>query len=219
MRREDFIRDVRARAAFDDDTQAERSIVAVLEVLGARLFENDARVVADQLPDAWSPLLRREGPEAQFDLDALYGRVAAGRGVNLGHAMEHTQVVCQVLSEQVNEDGRKHLRLRLPPPIAELFTPRGPPPPPPERIGAPAPVAGSGAEPARTLASGRAGSRHPLSESRPPAGQSQSVATAKDPHADTKLASARGISSERDAKSLAAGRTDSDRSLASRDED
>jgi uncharacterized protein (DUF2267 family) len=217
MDRANFIGDVRSRAAFGEDTDAEATIVAVLGVVGARLFENDARVVADQLPGAWASLLRREGPEEEFDLDGLYARVAEARGIELGPAVEQTQVVCQVLAEQVDDEGLQHLRLRVPPPIAELFTPRGPPPPAPERIGAPTPRAAS--ESRRTLASGRPGSRNPLSEAPPPSGQSHSIAASDDPHADTKLASARGISTERDGEDLAAGNDRSDRSLASRDED
>jgi hypothetical protein len=57
-----------------------------------------------------------------------------------------------------------------------------------------------------TLATGRPGSRHPLSESPPPAGHTHSAARSDDPHAETKLSSARGLTQERHDESLSTGR-------------
>lgn len=213
-----FVADVRARVRFADDARARRSIEAVLDVLGTRLFENDARVVAARLPTDWA---QRLGPsddpdeeQEQFDLDELYRRVAEADAVELGRAVERTQVVCQVLSEHVDEEARAHLRLRLPPAIAELFEPHVVP----EAPARGAVAAHTRDEPRNTLASGRPGSRRPLADARPPSGQTHSVAASSDPHADTKLSGARGISSERDDESLASG-AQRQRSLADRDED
>jgi hypothetical protein len=60
--------------------------------------------------------------------------------------------------------------------------------------------------PRRTLSEGKPGSRHPLSEARLDRAQSNSVARADEPHADTKLSSARGLTQERLHETLAVGR-------------
>jgi hypothetical protein len=49
-----------------------------------------------------------------------------------------------------------------------------------------------------TLADGRPGSRHPLSEARPERAQTDSVVRADNPHGDTKLSSATGLTQERE---------------------
>jgi hypothetical protein len=64
-----------------------------------------------------------------------------------------------------------------------------------------------------TLAEGRPGSRHPLSEARSDRSQSESVVATENPHADTKLSSAHGLTQEREGESLATGHSGSDRPL------
>jgi hypothetical protein len=65
-----------------------------------------------------------------------------------------------------------------------------------------------------TLAEGRPGSRRPLAEARPPAGQADSVARTDNPHGDTKLSSARGLTQEREKESIATGSGGSRRPLS-----
>ncbi len=67
-----------------------------------------------------------------------------------------------------------------------------------------------------TLAEGRPGSAHPLSEARPERAQSQSVARADNPHGDTKLSSATGLTQEREGETLATGHLGSNRPLSER---
>lgn len=55
------------------------------------------------------------------------------------------------------------------------------------------------------LASGRPGSRHPLSEAKPNGGQSNSVVESTNPHGDTKLSSSKGLTQEREKEDLAEG--------------
>jgi hypothetical protein len=70
-------------------------------------------------------------------------------------------------------------------------------------------------EPGRgTLAEGRPGSHHPLSEARPERAHSHSVVRADNPHGDTKLSSAVGFTQEREQETLAAGHPGSDRPLS-----
>lgn len=58
-----------------------------------------------------------------------------------------------------------------------------------------------------TLADGKPGSRHPLSEANPSHGQSHSVAESANPHADTKLSSSKGTTQEREKEDLAEGKS------------
>jgi uncharacterized protein (DUF2267 family) len=215
MDRAELIRAVRAAAEFEDDFAAEAAIAATLGVLGERMFEIDARVIAAQLPGAWSPLLDRTGAEEVFDLDELYRRVAAREKVPLGRALEHAQVVCAAVGERLDESGLAHLRLRLPAPFVDLFERR--PPTAEAHRGAPAAPAARAGGP--TLASGRPGARHPISEGRSTRAHSGSVAANSDPHADTRLSSTRGATQQREHEDLASGRPGSPRPISSRDDE
>ena len=88
----------------------------------------------------------------------------------------------------------------------ELF--RSPPSsePPPEH-----PVAKK--ERHHTLATGKPGAEHPLNESRPHAAQAHSVVREKNPHADTELSSASGMTQERLDESLATVQPDDTRTI------
>jgi hypothetical protein len=70
-----------------------------------------------------------------------------------------------------------------------------------EEAAAAGPAPGEG----HTLADGRVGSHRPLSEAHPGEAQPGSV-RAKAPHADTKLSSSRGLTQEREGRTLAAAR-------------
>jgi Uncharacterized conserved protein (DUF2267) len=133
--------------------------------VGSRLTAEDARAVAEELPPPLTALV--DGISHQVDLDVrdLYPAVQAQEGSGLGTAVEHAQVVCEVLSEAVSEDTRRRLRVRLPPEWAQLFVPR-------QRrsvgedesfvVGRRAP-SGHG----HTLADGRQGRHRPISEAVP----------------------------------------------------
>lgn len=56
----------------------------------------------------------------------------------------------------------------------------------------------------RTLSEGRPGSRHPISEARPTQRQQHSVED-DNPHGDTKVSSATGLTQEREHETLAEG--------------
>jgi hypothetical protein len=57
-----------------------------------------------------------------------------------------------------------------------------------------------------TLATGRPGSRHPVSEAHEDRAHTESIARSDDPHGDTKLSSSRGLTQERLRETLAEGR-------------
>src|SRR4029079_2041283 len=113
---------------------------------------------------------------------ALLARVSCPERVLRATAVEWVQAVCQSLYEALDTERRQLLARRLPDEWAALLAsaPRAPESDEPRGT-----LPGHG----HTLATGRPGSRHPLSESAPRSGQAESVA-AENPHGDGKLSSA-----------------------------
>lgn len=210
MNHTQFVQEVANRAVLPLEGQAEGAIEVTLEVLGRHLPDPHATQVARHLPEGIAQFLRRERYRSDVEPEEFYREVAERAGVRLGFAREHAQVICQVLAEAVGVEGRQHLRVHLPRAMADLFTPRhtsSPPPPPhfhPHFV-----EPGEG----HTLASGRPGSTNPVSGATS-AGHLHSIARSDDPHADTKLSSAQGLSAEQHHETLAAGQPGSKRSLS-----
>lgn len=127
--------------------------------------------------------------------------IAVADACALGHgrAIELVESIFVTLARALGIDARKRLAIELPPSwAARLDDPHAVAR---DRRGAPPVVAPVGA--GHTLASGRPGASETLAEGAPHAAHSQSIAADDDPHAATRLASSRGISSERDGRSLA----------------
>jgi uncharacterized protein (DUF2267 family) len=186
---------------------AAAALKATLATLGDRLPDNERNLLAGALPQRVAKVLHAHRYGGPFDIVELYDRVARREGVPLGAAREHVQVVCRVLGEVLPEHVVSAVQAVIPSAFAELFTspPAGHPPPHHARIQAPA---------LSTLASGKPGSLHPLSESRPPGAQSHSVVHEGNPHQDTKLSSASGLTQERADDSLASSQPDTSRTIA-----
>jgi uncharacterized protein (DUF2267 family) len=204
MRYEDFVERVMQLGGFTRREEAVRAVGATLAVLRARLIDEDVEAMAAGLPALIARLLRYGEYEGEFGREEFFDRVRRREGVMLGYAREHAEVVCRVLAEAVAQASLKRLRKHLPDDLATLFEEPAPPAPAPsrERIRR----GNSGTTRRRTLAEGRAGSEHPVSESRPAKAQSHSVVREDNPHGDTKIASARGVTQERESESLAEGR-------------
>lgn len=201
-----LLEEVQTRAALADREAAERAVLATVESLGERLLPLDAAAVASEIPLPLADALRRRLNPGEFGLPELYQRVASREGVPLNFAREHAIAVCLELGRWLDRDANFHLRERLPDDFAELLRP----PPSPWEL-ANARIRGRNG---RTLAEGRPGSEHPLSEGRADRAQSQSVARSENPHAETKLSSARGVTQEREHQTLAEGHTGSDRPVS-----
>ena len=203
MRTLEFIDKVGARGGLDHG-QAEWATRAVLEVLAERLSHSEAERLADQLPRGLSAPLRSGRYHSAFGVDELYDRVASREGVARNDAVEHTHVVMRAIGEALVGDARRQLEQALSPDIAALFQSA-------EQAPAFAPrLAGRDS----TLAGGRPGSTHPLSEAGAGRPQGHSVATAENPHGNTKLSSAAGLTQERERETLATGHPGSDRPIA-----
>jgi uncharacterized protein (DUF2267 family) len=184
-----------------DRETAERALQATIAVLGERFTNDESRALATMLPDELGHVLDAASHESDFDASELYRRVWRRDGrLSLGMAKEHADIVLRALGDALDDDLRGRLVRALPPPTQDLWRApvRGAPPPHPQASSKRAP-------PVTTLAIGHPGSRHPLSESAPPAGHSHSIARSDEPHADTKLSSSHGLTQEDLGETLATG--------------
>ncbi|QRO00210.1 DUF2267 domain-containing protein [Archangium violaceum] len=196
MTHDELLSHVAEHAGLPGLEAAERTVRAVLEVIGERLAWPVVQSLAEDLPEPLAAGLRGVTPHQVFNLAELHARVASRLEVRLGLAMEYTGVVCQFLAETLSPGTLHQLREALPEPMSALFTPREPGEPfeyvhlDPGR---------------RTLAEGRPGSQHPVSEFHADTAHTHSVAREDNPHEDTKLSSSSGLTQEREQETLAAG--------------
>lgn len=142
--------------------------------------------------------------KSDYDPMRFYHEISEREGTSLGFAMEHAQVVLQVVAELIGEEDRQHLVRHLPEELERLVRP-------PIRE----PGLAEHEHPGRgtTLASGQPGSQTPLSEAHPDPTHSHSVASAGDPHADTQVSTTQGVKKQ---ESLAEGKPGSERPLSER---
>lgn len=206
MEQSHLIAEVSRRVHCDD---AAELVDAALQVIASALDPSAREPVALRLPPPHDEPFRTRRAAVDLDRDGLYDRVRLrlSKGVSLN--WEHLAVVCQVLTESVDDVGRFHLRRGLPA-LADLFEPR----PPPSRavLSDPHHIGHSEHPGGGTLATGAPSYSHrPLHTAH---GQSGSVVESTNPHADTKLSTSRGPSSERDGSTLADGHPGSSRPLS-----
>lgn len=187
----DFVDEVRRRCALEHEARVARVIAAVVSVLAEGLEPSDAHDLSRGLPPDLGARMSREPGDSGTLASAqeLYERVAVRLGADRGVALEESQVVLQVLAEHVDPEVLVRVRKRLPHDVAALLWPRPVSVPPPRESLSMREVP----TPRDTLATGRVGSRHPLSEAEPDRAHRNSVAKNADPHGDTKLSSARGL--------------------------
>jgi hypothetical protein len=208
-----FIDTVASRAGIEDPAamRARACVEAVLAALTEQLVPDEASALAHALPEPLARVVRDTVGAGAQGAEVLYRSVAEREQAPLGFAMEHAQIVLQVLAEQLPLPTRVRLERHLDPDVAALFAPRPPTPAPPAHVHhEPTLAPGEGT----TLATGRPGSRHPLSEARPPLAHAHSVARSDDPHADTRLSSSSGLTQERLHETLAEGHPGSKKPLA-----
>ncbi len=194
---------------FASDAEAARALVATAEFLGFALLEIDAPIVADNLPAELGEPIRRGRHGHDTSPDELYRHVARQTGAPSGRAREQAQVACREIAQNLSGEARSHLVMNVPHELAELFATDRDWPDPPVR---PHPRE----QRTRPIAEARAGSRHPLSESRP-RGQTHSVAESDRPHDESKLSTGR-TSAEDEGETVSRGRRGSRRPLADADD-
>ncbi|MGA9524349.1 MAG: DUF2267 domain-containing protein [Myxococcaceae bacterium] len=205
MNRAEFLSHVADRMGFSEKADAEACVRDVLATLGERLSRLEAEALSEDLPPGVGQPLRSAAHGQDFGLEELYARISRRGALSAGRAREEAIVVCHVVAEAVGEDIARRVRLELPQEIAELISI-------PEPIERPERVH---LDPERrTLAEGHGGGSRPLYAARPDRAHSQSVARSENPHGDTKLSSAMGLTQEREEETLAEGRPGSETPLS-----
>jgi uncharacterized protein (DUF2267 family) len=180
---------------FTERDAARRALDAAIGALAETLTPEEARAFAASLPAPFVTVLRRTRFEGVMSATELYERARRLAGAAPARSREATQVALRAIGESLDEEALVILRRALPRDIAALLEK--------PTYGEPPPYSQPGS---RTLASGRPGPRHPLSESHADYTHSQSLA-AQNPHGDTKLSSARGTTQEREGRTIATRRT------------
>ena len=185
---EAMVRRLCEHGPFGGDEEASGALVTMLEVLGECLSSDDAHALADDLPEPLAGRVRPGG--GRCEPRQVYQRIAHRRGVRLGLAVEQAQVVGQVLAEAVSRPTLERLQQHSPQ-LRELFA------------GSPA----EAAAPARPLPEGPArGGGGPPTGHPEIVAHEHSIARSDDPHGDTKLSSSRGLTQEREGRSLSTAR-------------
>jgi hypothetical protein len=195
-------------APFESAEQARCVFEAALGALYVVLSDEEAADLERDLGSAWSRAKRRSERAEPATLHAFYRRVGLYAGFRYGIAEELAQVCCRVLALGLPEASVRRLQTELPD-LAPLFDAASVESVPdrPYRLHD---------EPLsdHTIAGGRPGGSRPIADARPIAGPDaekgdaqlahrHAVARATEPHADTKLSSARGLTQEREHRSLA----------------
>jgi uncharacterized protein (DUF2267 family) len=196
-----FVAGVGRRAGLDPQA-AGKVVTITLEAIGRALEPEALDPVTGVLPEPLAEPIQR-GAGSKQGVGGFLADVAAHEQRGLGFAKEHAQVVLESLASTVEPRVRALLERRLPAEIAAWLVPHEPPEARPSS---------SGPRSGKTLATGHPGSEHPLSEARPDLRHANSPAATPDPHADTRLSSTPGDSTDRE--TLATGRPGSRRPIS-----
>jgi uncharacterized protein (DUF2267 family) len=183
--------------------EADRALRATLAVIGERLVDDEAKTLASWLPNRLAKVVEDSEYDADFGTRELFTRVARRMRTNPGRALEDAEIVLASLGEALGGERAGRLARALPETAADLVLGKREPDPSAEAPPHPDPR-----RPPRlsTIATGRPGSKRPLSEARAPAGHTHSVAANDSPHAETKLSTTIGTTQERMQDTLAEGR-------------
>jgi uncharacterized protein (DUF2267 family) len=154
MDESELIEIVKTRIGAATDADAERAIEAVLTTLGERMPAVDVQVVAAELPPRFARAMQLRSHDPGMSLEEFYARVSRRAGLSHGFAREHVQAVCRALYALLDPRAQPCIDV-WPELVRPSLADRWPPVVPTH---------------GRTLATGRPGSRHPLSEAKPAKG-------------------------------------------------
>jgi hypothetical protein len=198
-----LMHEVAFHAGMPDDRPAhlESAVRVIFSAIAAGLPSVDRDELARVFPIELDELDELDVLGEMTDHD-VFARVARELHLPLGAAIELTEAVLQVVGASVDPSLRARLGQHLPRTLAAHLEGRPYSEPPPRFS---RPRAEEPAPPRTTLSSGRPGSTHPVSESTPRTAHQHSVAENPEPHADTKLSGARGLTQERLHETLGEG--------------
>jgi uncharacterized protein (DUF2267 family) len=181
-----------------DEVEARASLRATLTVLGERLVDDEAKVLAEVVPDEIAESIEESEYDSDFGTEELFERVRRREHISASRARENAEIVLLALGECLSAERRRRVARGLPEQAAELLLGA-------RELGEPPPHPSARHASSRTLAEARPGSKHPLSEAAPPQGHTHSVAVNPAPHAETKLSAAKGLTQERLGETLGTG--------------
>jgi len=192
---DELMHEVSLHAGMPEDrpVHVDSAVRVVLSALAAELPSIDRDELARSFPIELVELGPGDGD--------VFACVARELHLPLGAAVELTESVLRVVGLTVDAALRSRLEKHLPPAIAAHLADR-PYSEPPPRLARPL---AEEPPPRSTLSSGRPGSAHPVSEAPPRTAHQHSVAANPNPHEDTKLSGARGLTQERLHETLGEG--------------
>jgi uncharacterized protein (DUF2267 family) len=177
----ELITQVRTRMGNATAREAAHAVVATLYALAPRLRRVDAETVAERLPPNLAALLTSDRADGELGLESFYAEVARLEGRDIGFAMEHAQAVCQSLMHLLDAQARTQLSINVWPELVR-----------PSLFDCGATFGRRLGSRENTLAGGRPGGEHPLSEAtRTDTAHRESVVRADNPHAARKISSSR----------------------------
>ena len=121
MQYKDFIGEVQNRARLATQGEAVKATRATLEVLGQRLFGDEANNLAAQLPEEIGYYMRQAKVKESFGVDEFFGRVSEREGVDQPDAVFHARAVIAVLQEAVTPGEVNDALAQLPDEYNQLF--------------------------------------------------------------------------------------------------
>ena len=144
--------------------QAERAVTATLRALRDGLFDEEADMLAQELPPRLARIFLAGTRDPAFADKTFYEHVAAYERVSMSFGVEHAQAVCEALASLLPPPLVSGLSSGVPW-LAALFALR-------DRDSHPATILSPHA---RTVAEGHPGSDRPLSEAHPSEGNDTSA--------------------------------------------
>ncbi len=194
---------VKDRAGLRTEREAKKAVQAAVGALRCALDDEDARSLAAAFHPAMTGIFERS-PATQVDgLGAFYAETERRERVGLGFAMEHAQVVMQVLAERLDPELLARLRKRIPPDIAALLSARPTPADPPPHVHMHPP---HDPIPLQTLSRAKPGTAEPIAEAGRPLAHGRSVVRTESPHADEMVETAHSPRSSREDETLSGSR-------------
>lgn len=207
MEYEHLLDRVREHTGLSERAVVETAVRAVTEALGALIDHAHREEIAAHLPRELAQPLRRREPEEDASGATFLRMVSGIEHLPPRFAVEHATAVLEAIGGELHPDIRRRITSRLPAEMRDWMEPRV------MRVPRPREPKAAGAEEHR-LADARPGSRHPISDVAPRGAHSHSVAASDDPHADSRLSSAHGMTQEREHEDLAEGHSGSERGIS-----
>lgn len=135
MQYDEFIENVRQRAALDSQDEARRITEATLATLGDRLGGGEAGLLASQLPRKLGDILHAHvSPTAdRFGVEDFFQRVSDAAELDRARSEAGARTVLHVLEDAVSQGEIDDVRAQLPQEFHALFRAQYPPsahPPP-----------------------------------------------------------------------------------------